>query len=139
MRQGGIHSANATGFVIIRQKTQKNIDSPVGCNDIIFYADESSRKGDVRMYKIGEVSRYCGLPVKTLRYYSEIGLLMPDETDCFTGYRYYSAASVYNGTSLSNRTKHNSQLFKSFLGVKGDFFQKILLAFPSSPVPPVFI
>ena len=46
------------------------------------------------MYKIGELSRLCGLTVKTLRYYSSIGLLVPDETDPFTGYRYYSAARL---------------------------------------------
>ena len=46
------------------------------------------------MYKIGELSRLCGLTVKTLRYYSSIGLLSPDEIDPFTGYRYYSAARL---------------------------------------------
>ncbi|MCI8388075.1 MAG: MerR family DNA-binding transcriptional regulator [Clostridiales bacterium] len=37
------------------------------------------------MYKIGEVSRYCSIPVKTLRYWADIGLLIPDEVDRFTG------------------------------------------------------
>ena len=46
------------------------------------------------MYKIGEVSRYCSLPVKTLRYWADIGLLVPDEIDRFTGYRYYSASKL---------------------------------------------
>ena len=46
------------------------------------------------MYKIGELSRLCQLPVKTLRYYDSIGLLVPDEIDRFTGYRYYSAAKI---------------------------------------------
>ena len=46
------------------------------------------------MYKIGELSRLCQLPVKTLRYYDSIGLLVPDEVDSFTGYRYYSAAKI---------------------------------------------
>lgn len=46
------------------------------------------------MYKIGELSRLCQLPVKTLRYYDSIGLLVPDEVDGFTGYRYYSAAKI---------------------------------------------
>ena len=31
------------------------------------------------------------MPVKTLRYYDEIGLLQPAEVDPFTSYRYYSA------------------------------------------------
>ncbi len=33
------------------------------------------------MYKIGELSKLCQLPVKTLRYYDSIGLLVPDEID----------------------------------------------------------
>lgn len=46
------------------------------------------------MYKIGELSRLCRIPVKTLRYYDREGLLVPDEIDRFTGYRYYSAARL---------------------------------------------
>ncbi|MEA4833514.1 MAG: helix-turn-helix domain-containing protein [Oscillospiraceae bacterium] len=46
------------------------------------------------MYKIGELSRLCSLPVKILRYYDSEGLLVPDEIDRFTGYRYYSAARL---------------------------------------------
>ena len=46
------------------------------------------------MYKIGELSRLCSLPVKTLRYYDDIGLLVPDRIDKFTGYRYYSPARL---------------------------------------------
>jgi effector-binding domain-containing protein len=41
------------------------------------------------MIKIGDFSRICQLPVKTLRYYDEVGLLKPVEVDRFTGYRYY--------------------------------------------------
>ena len=46
------------------------------------------------MYKIGELSRLCRVPVKTLRYYDNEGLLVADEIDRFTGYRYYSAARI---------------------------------------------
>lgn len=46
------------------------------------------------MYKIGELSKLCNLPVKTLRYYDNEGLLPPDYIDKFTGYRYYSAAKL---------------------------------------------
>ena len=46
------------------------------------------------MYKIGELSRLCRIPVKTLRYYDNEGLLVADEIDRFTGYRYYSAACL---------------------------------------------
>ncbi len=46
------------------------------------------------MYKIGELSKLCRLPVKTLRFYDSEGLLVPDQIDRFTGYRYYSAAKL---------------------------------------------
>ena len=46
------------------------------------------------MYKIGELSPLCRIPVKTLRFYDREGLLVPDEIDRFTGYRYYSAARI---------------------------------------------
>lgn len=41
------------------------------------------------MLKIGEIAGFCGLPVKTLRYYSEIDLLKPYYTDPSTKYRFY--------------------------------------------------
>ena len=48
-------------------------------------------KGEIIMlYSIGEFATFCGLNVKTLRYYDEIGLLKPVKVDPFTKYRYYS-------------------------------------------------
>ncbi len=46
------------------------------------------------MLKIGEFSRLCQLPVKTLRYYDEIGLLKPAKVDQETGYRSYSVEQL---------------------------------------------
>jgi len=46
------------------------------------------------MYKIGELSKLCKIPVKTLRFYDAQGILTPDEIDDFTGYRYYSAKKL---------------------------------------------
>lgn len=46
------------------------------------------------MYKIGELSKLCSISVKTLRYYDAKGLLVPDNIDKFTGYRYYSASKL---------------------------------------------
>lgn len=39
--------------------------------------------------KIGEFSKLMQVTVKTLRLYEQKGLLMPDEVDVWTGYRYY--------------------------------------------------
>lgn len=41
------------------------------------------------MLKIGEIAGFCGVPVKTLRYYNEIGLLKPNYIDSSTKYRFY--------------------------------------------------
>ncbi len=46
------------------------------------------------MLKIGEFSRVSQVPVKTLRYYEELGLISPAHVDAFTGYRYYSVEQL---------------------------------------------
>lgn len=43
------------------------------------------------MFRIGEFSKICQIPVSALRYYADIGLLPPAKVDPATGYRYYSA------------------------------------------------
>ena len=42
------------------------------------------------MLTIGEFSNICRVSTKTLRYYAEIGLILPDEINPENGYRYYS-------------------------------------------------
>jgi MerR family regulatory protein len=51
------------------------------------------------MFKIGEFSRLAQVPVATLRYYDQIGLLQPVEVDRATGYRSYSASQLMNSRS----------------------------------------
>lgn len=46
------------------------------------------------MFKIGDFSRVCRIPVSALRYYADIGLFEPTSTDTFTGYRYYSLSQL---------------------------------------------
>ena len=46
------------------------------------------------MIRIGLFSKLSQVPVKTLRYYNEIGLLEPAEIDRFTGYRFYSVTQL---------------------------------------------
>jgi DNA-binding transcriptional MerR regulator len=43
------------------------------------------------MFKIGEFSRLSRVSVRMLRYYDQLGLLKPSQTDRLTSYRYYSA------------------------------------------------
>ena len=42
------------------------------------------------MLRIGDFARLAQVPVKTLRYYDELGLVTPAHVDAATGYRYYS-------------------------------------------------
>ena len=53
-------------------------------------AFKTSQRYGAIMLRIGTFSRFSQVPVKTLRYYDEIGLLKPNHVDSFTGYRYYS-------------------------------------------------
>lgn len=45
-------------------------------------------------YLIGEVSNLCNVPIKTLRYYDEIGLLKPKKVASNNNYRYYSQEQI---------------------------------------------
>ena len=46
------------------------------------------------MFRIGEFSKVCRIPVSALRYYADIGLLEPTHIDPFTNYRYYSVSQL---------------------------------------------
>ncbi len=43
---------------------------------------------------IGDFSKYCQVTVKTLRHYEKLGLLVPNEVDEWTRYRYYDVAQM---------------------------------------------
>ena len=51
-------------------------------------------KREVNMYRIGEFSKITNLSIRTLRYYNDIGLLIPEEVDLFTNYRYYGKRNL---------------------------------------------
>ncbi len=48
----------------------------------------------VVMYRIGQFSELCQVPITTLRYYDEIDLLKPGYVDRFTNYRYYTVEQI---------------------------------------------
>ena len=52
--------------------------------------------------KIGEFSRLMQVTVKTLRHYEQKGLLLPDEVDEWTGYRYYSIDQMQRLNTIRN-------------------------------------
>ncbi|MCL2677601.1 MAG: MerR family transcriptional regulator [Clostridiales bacterium] len=46
------------------------------------------------MFRIGEFSKMSKTTVKALRHYDETGLLRPEKTDKFTGYRFYTTGQL---------------------------------------------
>ncbi len=72
----------------ILKKFKKSIDSPVRCNVILRAEKEEG------MLKIGELSKLTNVPIKTIRFYEEEGLISPVEVDRWTSYRYYDDASI---------------------------------------------
>lgn len=51
------------------------------------------------MLKIGDFSKLSRISIRMLRHYDEIGLLIPESIDSFTGYRFYSETQL----TLANR------------------------------------
>lgn len=56
------------------------------------------------MLTIGQMSKTCGVSVKTLHHYDRIGLLRPREIDADSGYRYYDEEQI-NAMLLISRLK----------------------------------
>ena len=48
----------------------------------------------MKLYSIGQVSHILAMPVKTIRYYDELGLCSPTEIDPESGYRHYSLDDI---------------------------------------------
>ncbi len=55
---------------------------------------------DNNRLKIGEFSRLCRVTVRTLRHYEQIGLLIPEIVDRWTGYRYYTFGQLQKMQSI---------------------------------------
>ena len=49
---------------------------------------------DKTKLKIGAFSKMMQVTVKALRHYEQKGLLVPEEVDAWTGYRYYSITQM---------------------------------------------
>lgn len=62
------------------------------------------------MLTIGEFSNICKLSIKTLRYYSEIGLVIPEQVNPQTGYRYYSINQLEQVLYISRLKSYNFSL-----------------------------
>ena len=80
------------------------------------------------MYKIGELSKLCNISVKALRYYDAEGLLIPDEIDKFTGYRYYSASKLADCYRIIALKELGFSLDEIKVQLKADDNEKIIAA-----------
>ena len=57
------------------------------------------------MLSIGEFSNICKVSAKTLRYYAEIGLLLPEEINPENGYRYYAIGQLEDMLFINGSTQ----------------------------------
>lgn len=62
------------------------------------------------MLSIGEFSNICKVSTKTLRYYAEIGLILPSEVNPETGYRYYSIDQLETMLFINRLKSYNFSL-----------------------------
>lgn len=76
--------------------------------------------------KIGEIASLSGLPVKTIRYYEELGLLAPDTTRSESGYRLF-ASTVLNRLAFIKRSQS--------LGLSLSEIQELLKIHDSGQLP----
>ena len=60
------------------------------------------KRPDDRELSIGEFARWSRLPVSTLRYYHEIGVLLPARVDASSGYRYYESDQLETASLISD-------------------------------------
>lgn len=62
------------------------------------------------MLSIGEFSNICKVSTKTLRYYAEIGLILPDKINTENGYRYYSIQQLETMLFINRLKSYNFSL-----------------------------
>lgn len=77
-------------------------------------------------FKIGEVAQSSGLPIKTIRYYEEIGLLTPTVERSQTGYRLFNH-HVFNRLAFIKRAQA--------LGLSLSEIQQILVVHDQGQLP----
>lgn len=75
-----------------------------------------------RFYNIGEVSNICNVPVSTLRYYDEVGIIHPIKTDASTKYRYYAdeQLSIIDTVTYLRSLDFSIKDIKSYMGSRNE-------------------
>lgn len=77
------------------------------------------------LYTIGQISKLCNIPIKTLRFYDEEGILQPEKRDMENNYRYYSEKQLLQLIFI----KELKVFGLSLDDIKKSLFQKNLLLF----------
>ena len=81
------------------------------------------------MLTVGQFSKICQVSTKTLHHYDKIGLVKPEQTDKFTGYRYYSEEQLPLMLLIQRLKRYGFTLteIKNFLGCedKDVLYQKL--------------
>lgn len=74
------------------------------------------------MLSIGEFSKVCEVSTKTLRYYEEIGLIIPDEINSENDYRYYSVRQLQKMLFINHLKSYHFSLeeIKAILELEED-------------------
>lgn len=82
------------------------------------------------MLSIGEFSNICKVSTKTLRYYAEIGLILPVEINPENGYRYYSVEQLETMLFINRLKSYNFSLeeIKTILKSEELLDEKLYLA-----------
>ncbi|MCX7710539.1 MAG: MerR family transcriptional regulator [Clostridia bacterium] len=70
------------------------INAPLGKDTASKRDNINELKKSDELYTVGQISNMCNIPIKTLRYYDEIGLLPPEYIDEQNNYRYYSKKQI---------------------------------------------
>lgn len=71
------------------------------------------------MLTIGQMSKICGVSVKTLRHYEKIGLLRPRKTDEANGYRYYEDSQISTMLLIGRLKRYGFSLTDIHSGLAG--------------------
>lgn len=80
------------------------------------------------MLKIGEFSKLSHLTIKALRFYEKEGLLIPDEVDPQTGYRFYKTSQLTKAAMIQSYRQLGLTIEEIKSIYKGMDKKKILIA-----------
>ena len=79
------------------------------------------------MFRIGEFSKMSKTTIKTLRYYDEIGLLKPCDTDKFTSHRFYSTEQLFRLHRIQELRQIGLSINETNMILSGHDYESILL------------